>query len=619
MEEGNIMCIHCQWKGKHLLHHLKHNQSCMKKTDVEQLRKQVKQEKRIKKTKYDNDHKDKKKAYYQAHKIHKKIYYQSNKEKIKQYYQDHKLEKQQYQKKYDHEHKKERKKRNRFFNEYMCNGGTRSGFRGGLDPASGLQDFETIAAKHIFEHSKGYCKKSDCPAVVYGNTRMGWNGYLVVQKTGRFYTHSSYSQWQSFGCVKWFQEYHKDFKTPTYKTITAHSIDHSVKDELCLSCGSNLIKLYNLNRMQCHECYAAKCFKCKSPVNPNLYESYEHFKIPRFNNFIPTLTCSYFENSENKDLPYSDTCASCQNVDEGLHQIVKDHYSEEEGTFICNEKCPGEFTNICGAALHLASKKDIHPPIVDENYPWCGTKDTRFDEYPYDIRKNQNGEKHLFLKGVLKDKCLCFVNEDDEKTLIDDSKKNKIELEQKMILENGIYKCKFVCRRKFKYPCEMWCHLGYEPTWPWPLRSHWYNPDIEAAHCGMDDPVFDDRVEVEGSDDWKDYLSDAKDWVYEQVKNIITKICCCKEETGLFCDGHSDDCCKKCHNTDPRIPEVVRSNETEESSEEDFASNSASEVSGSNETEESSEDDTVTDSATEESCWTESEDETNFFEDPECQ
>ena len=72
MEERNIMCIHCEWKGKHLLQHLKHNQSCMKKTDMEQLRKQVEQEKKIKKTKYDNDHKDKKKEYYQAHKMQKK-------------------------------------------------------------------------------------------------------------------------------------------------------------------------------------------------------------------------------------------------------------------------------------------------------------------------------------------------------------------------------------------------------------------------------------------------------------------------------------------------------------------------------------------------------------------
>ena len=469
---------------------------------------------------------------------------------------------------------------------------------GELDPASGLQDFETIAAKHIFEHSKGYCKKSNCPAVVYGNTRMGWNGYLVVQKTGRFYTHSSYSQWQSFGCVKWFQEYHKNFKTPTYKTITAHSIDHSVKDELCLSCGSNLIKLYNLNRMQCHECYAAKCFECKSSVNPNLYKSYEHFKIPRFNNFIPTLTCSYFENSKNKDLPHSDTCASCQNVDEGLQKIVKDHFSEEEGIYICNENCPGEFTNICGAALHLSSENDLHPPKFEyKYYSSQGTEDNRFEDYRYDIRKNQNGEKHLFLQ----DKCLCSVSEGDEKTLIDDSKKIKIELEQKMILDNGIYKCKFVCRRKFKYPCEMCCHLDYEPTWSWPLRIHWSNPDREAADCGMDDPAdCKNRVKVddESYDNWEDYLSDAKEWVYEQVKNIVTKICCCKEETRLFCDGgHRTGCCKKCQNIDLNVHQVVVPNETVESSEED----------------------SVTDSGSEESCLTESEDETNFFEDPEFQ
>ena len=76
MEEIDVMCEHCQWMGKHILQHMRHNKSCMKKTDMEQLRKKVEQEKRIKK---------------------------------KQYYQDHKIERQQYQKKYEREHKRERK------------------------------------------------------------------------------------------------------------------------------------------------------------------------------------------------------------------------------------------------------------------------------------------------------------------------------------------------------------------------------------------------------------------------------------------------------------------------------------------------------------------------------
>ena len=137
------------------------------------------------------------------------------------------------------------------------------------------------------------------------------------------------------------------------------------------------------------------------------------------------------------------------------------------------------------------------------------------------------------------------------------------------VCENDIYKCKFVCRRKFKYPCEMWGHLQYEPTWSFPLRRHWHYLDKDTSNCGIDDPneyIGREKIdyELKGSDEC---LSDAKDWVAAKVKKIITKICCCQEENGLFCDSshphYEDDmitkhdwtrCCQKCKSTNFKLP-----------------------------------------------------------------
>ena len=90
-----------------------------------------------------------------------------------------------------------------------------------------------------------------------------------------------------------------------------------------------------------------------------------------------------------------------------------------------------------------------------------------------------------------------------------------------MTFENGVYKCNFVCRRRFEYPCEMWAHLVYwDEDW-----DHWINPDKDTSGCGMEDPadcpsrvkIAPFKLDSDWRKNWDRYLSDAKEWVENKV------------------------------------------------------------------------------------------------------
>ena len=163
-----------------------------------------------------------------------------------------------------------------------------------------------------------------------------------------------------------------------------------------------------------------------------------------------------------------------------------------------------------------------------------------------------------------------------------------------MTYDNGVYKCNFICYRMFKYPCAMWAHLVMEDE-EW---EHWDKPDKDTSVCGMEDPdnrplrikIDVSELDTDWHKNWDQYLSDAKEWIENKVKKIITKICCCQEENGLFCDfnefdiycalglmprfviqeGHpgpfKDDrktkrdwkrCCQKCKHSNLKLPTLV--------------------------------------------------------------
>ena len=338
------ICDHCGWNGKHILQHVRYNKSCMDKTDMDDLRKKVKEQNRLTKKLYDQEHyeknKEKKTAYYEENQEKKRkyqtLYDNKNIDKKKAYYEENKEKKKEYQRKYDREHKEDGKQRNRFSKRYICNEHPEKKFGVKRDDPSltGYDKFKTLATCHIYSHSSnGKCKLGS--EIFHENCKY-WDLKLRDVKLGL-------TDWEK-----------REF-TLIQRTITAHQIDRNVKEENCVNCNSQLIKLYNINRMQCHKCYSAKCFICKSTVNPNIDKAYEHFWVPKFNAFVPEL-CSYFENSQKHDIPHTDTCASCEASDKGSQQKIRDHYSEEANLFICNEKCPGEFSSICEALMHLSKK-----------------------------------------------------------------------------------------------------------------------------------------------------------------------------------------------------------------------------------------------------------------------
>ena len=162
---------------------------------------------------------------------------------------------------------------------------------------------------------------------------------------------------------------------------------------------------------------------------------------------------------------------------------------------------------------------------------------------------------------------------DEEESLI------KYHLENKFNLDNGIYKCKFVCKKPFKYPCELWYHL-YKGR-----EEHWNNPDKDRSFCGMDQSNERNELDMNKYQRIKVKVSksEAIVWVVEQVKERITKMCCCHEENGLFChlvdaefhnNGpltstifqgivyygdhlYTEECCRKCKYEDIELPVYI--------------------------------------------------------------
>ena len=583
-------CAHCDWAGKNILQHMRYNQICMDKTDMEDLREKVKKRNKLTKKSRDDEHykqnKEDRMEYYEEHREDKMEYYEENREnKMKyqtnydrdhredkrkyqknydknhkkekmEYYENHQEERKEYQRKYDREHKKERKQRDKFYKRFVKYGGDESW----EDPcASGFNDFITPAAEHIYRHSLGICQIPWTDPL-----KTGWNGKPICIEN---YTidEISYSKAKI-----------------SNKTITAHEIDRSIQNEVCCSCGNKLIKLHNINRMQCVKCYGAKCYNCKSSVNPDLYKAYEHFWVPRFNSFVPGL-CSYFENSTKSDICWKDTCESCERSDQGLHPTINNHYSEDEGRYLCNEKCPGEFSTICKALSHCAK---AHPPMTSDSVIFLELCEL-------------NEEGHINYKNG---KCYCSIIEEEIDAYIEEDWPEvlsnyrplvmprkisrlqnhiKRQLENKMNLDNGVYKCKFVCKKSFNYPCEMWCHLDEG-------GKHWDNPDKDRSFCGMDQSHEKKRIMLDKD---KVDICDATNWVVDQVKNTITKICCCHEEKGLFCHfsetefsnngpltqthfqfissvGHPyaykdqmGGCCRKCKDEDFKLPVYIHQDE----------------------------------------------------------
>ena len=69
-----------------------------------------------------------------------------------------------------------------------------------------------------------------------------------------------------------------------------HAIDRHITEEKCLNCGEKLIKITHVNRIQCVQCYSAQCFHCKKSVDPDIYQSFQHFRVEQFNYFRTGLT-----------------------------------------------------------------------------------------------------------------------------------------------------------------------------------------------------------------------------------------------------------------------------------------------------------------------------------------
>ena len=165
-------------------------------------------------------------------------------------------------------------------------------------------------------------------------------------------------------------------------------------------------------------------------------------------------------------------CESCKAPDKGLHKIVQDRYSEETRTYMCNERCPEQFETISDALQHLI---DDHPPSSQSSYM------DMLDVEDPDI-----------------------LNEGHEGFATSWSIRVKEDFATKMCFENGVYKCKFVCLRKFSHPCELWVHLtgrvksSIEQQW-----HHWPNPDKDVMCCGVGDDLHrSDLNETEPNCEW---------------------------------------------------------------------------------------------------------------------
>ena len=415
---------------------------------------------------------------------------------------------------YDKTHKKDRKIRNRFFKKFSSPDGETNKYYASFRP------FKNPATIHMYRHSTGEC---------YGEH--------TVEKPNN---------------------YHLD-----EKTFTAHQIDRSVTDEFCLNCGNALIKLHNINRLQCIKCYSAKCFHCKAGVDPNIDQIYKHFWVPCFNSFIPNL-CPYFQNSGKFNIVEKDTCDSCERADQGAKQSIRNHFSEQEQRYICNDKCPSEpFNTMCDALNHILQKHPIQlrhgetskffsSNILDNGHILMENYDEVFD------KEKEEWVKELVVEGGKDVKsCFCsytrrytYGDENHKLSYFSHNKKYMEELKRKATYENGVYKCTFTCKDSFQYPCQMWWHLEYEDG----DEKHWYSrssDSLRPSHrnqffCGLD------SVNTENVPDIKfpyataykgNYFDTAKAWVKQKVKKNLYKICCCQEESGLFCRGeeHHDE------------------------------------------------------------------------------
>mgnify|MGYP003312943009 CR=1 FL=1 len=450
-------CEHCEWKGKSILQHLRYHPNCKEKTDLELLRKVVQEKNKQKKVnyqrQYDLQHRQEKVNYqrqYNSQHRQENVNYQRQydsqhrQEKVsyqRQYDSQHRQEKAEYnllhraeKRKYDREHKNERKVRHKFFKYFSSPNEDTSRYY------PGFSSFKTPATIHMFRHSIGECSP----------------------------------------------DYYR-IDDPDEKTVTAHEIDHSVKDEVCLNCGNNLIKLHNINRLQCVKCYSAQCYVCKASVSPNLDMAYQHFWTTYFNNFVPEL-CPYFENSGKFDMREKETCDSCERSDQGAKKSILQHFSEEKQKYICNDKCPSEpFSTICEALTHVLRKHPKRLCYGDSGFPSSDIMENghvKMADYDYmfDLDKNESVEE--FVVEGREEYCFCSYtkkniiwddNYDYSSFPPDPFVKRNIdylrELKQRAIFEDGVYRCTVMhnndrCTSEpFSTICEALKHVLQQHPW----------------------------------------------------------------------------------------------------------------------------------------------------------
>ena len=397
VDSEQYACEHCEWKGKSILQHLRYHPNCKEKTDLEVLRKVVQEKNKQKRVsyqrQYDSQHRQEKVDYQRQ-------YDSQHRQEKRQYDSQHRAEK----RKYDREHKNERKVRNKFFEHFTSPDEETSQYY------PGFSTFETPATLHMYRHSAGKC-------------------------TSDYYSTDD----------------------PDEKTLTAHEIDRSVNDEVCLNCGNNLIKLHNINRLQCVNCYSAQCYVCKASVSPNLDMAYKHFWTPDFNSFVPEL-CPYFENSGKFDMREQDTCDSCKRSDQGAKQSILQHFSEEKQKYICNDKCPSEpFSTICEALTHVLRKHPMQLSRAERGFPSSDIMENghvKMDDYEYGADLKQNKMVREFVVEGREEYCFCYYTKKDKiwetedlssETFGRSNLKYLTELKRRATFEDGVYRCKVSC------------------------------------------------------------------------------------------------------------------------------------------------------------------------------
>ena len=364
-------CKGCDWSGKHINMHLRHNEKCKQlyseeeilalKKEMKSIRNKTYKEKpdnKIAEQKYNKIYREKPESKVSKPNYNKKYKVKPKSKIAEQKYNKEYREKPECKMMKPNYNKKFKLKPENIVAEQMYNKAYNQKLENKLSKQMYNQVYfgmeENRAKKRVYntQNNKVYYKQN-CNKILSKKRMKSYAKYFLKH----FHLELKNSDLR-FGqdwheCAKDGRNNCKDYHTENCPCIYCfpscprhcHRVDRDTH-VACINCSSVCKKIQGINRMKCTQCDTAWCFICSTKVLSQISYAYTHFYLAGYNDIVPGL-CPLHD-IDNLTGYY---CEECDRVLDSMDNET-DNFHDDGNDYLC-ELCEAKFEWPCEVAHHV--------------------------------------------------------------------------------------------------------------------------------------------------------------------------------------------------------------------------------------------------------------------------